>query len=375
MARDYYEILGVGRDTDSEALKSAYRKYALKWHPDRNPGDQEAEERFKEGAEAYSVLSDPDRRARYDRFGPEGVRGSAGGGPGFDPGAFVDFADILGDFFGFGSGGGGGGRRGRQRPGEDLRSDVSLEFTEAAFGIEKSIPVRRHERCEACSGTGGQGGTAPSPCRTCRGRGRIQSRQGMFMFERPCPDCGGAGEQVGTPCPDCRGEGRVVRERTLKVAIPAGVDDGTRLRLSGEGSHGRAGGPPGDLYVVLAVTPHEVFRRDGADVVLAWAIPFPVAALGGTVLVPTLHGEEEVEIPAGTGAGRVFTLRGKGIPRVDGRGRGDQHVLVTIRVPKKVSSAQRDALKKLGELLGPESSAPTKEEKGFLERLRDFIGA
>ncbi len=375
MARDYYEILGVGKDADAETVKSAYRRYALKWHPDRNPGDHEAEERFKEGAEAYSVLSDPDKRARYDRFGPDGVK-SGPGGPGFDPTAFTDFADILGDFFGFGFGGGtGGGRRGRARPGEDLRADVPLTFEEAAFGVEKSVPVRRHERCETCRGTGGKDGAGPAQCKACRGRGRLQSRQGMFMFERPCPECGGAGESVANPCPECRGEGRVVRERTLKIGVPAGVDDGTRLRLSAEGSHGRAGGPPGDLYVVLAVSPHELYRREGADVVLAWAIPFTTAALGGTVTVPTLHGEEEIEVPAGTSAGRVFTLRGKGIPRVDGRGRGDEHVLVTIRVPRKVSAAQKDALKKLGEALGAESSAPTKEERGFLDRLRDFFGS
>ena len=320
---DYYEILGVPRDADSDAIKAAYRKLALKHHPDRNPGDKEAEEKFKAGAEAYSVLSDADKRARYDRFGVEGVRGA--GQAGFDPNSFVDFADILGDFFGFG--GGGGGRRGRQRPGEDLKADLELQFEESVFGVEKSIPLRRYERCDACRGTGGKDGSGVAACGTCRGRGRVQFRQGFFAMERPCPDCGGAGEVVKDPCTACRGDGRTVRERTLKIGVPAGVDDGARLRLTGEGNHGRAGGPPGDLYVV----------------------------------------------PAGTAAGRVFTLRGQGVPRVDGRGKGDQHVVLTIRVPKKVTPAQREAVQKLADVLGAEAGAPTKEEKGFLERLREFI--
>lgn len=366
--KDFYEILGVPRDADVDTVKSAYRKYALKWHPDRNPGSSEAEERFKAGAEAYSVLSDPEKRARYDRFGAAGLQGGPGGG--FDPNAFVDFSDILGDFFGFG---GGSGRRGRQRPGEDLKADLEMGFEEAAFGLESMLPIRRHERCEACRGSGGRDGAGPVPCRTCRGRGRVQTRQGFFMFERPCPDCGGAGEKVSVPCPECRGDGRVVRERTLKISVPAGVDDGARLRLAGEGSHGRAGGPPGDLYVVLSVRPHETFRRDGADVLLPWAIPFSTAALGGTVRVPTLHGEKDLDIPAGTAAGRVFTLRGQGIPRVDGRGKGDQHVVITLRVPRKVTSEQREALRRLEEAFGSDSGAPTKEERGFLSRLRDFF--
>jgi molecular chaperone DnaJ len=366
---DFYEILGVPRDADGDAIKAAYRKFALKHHPDRNQGDKEAEEKFKAGAEAYSVLSDPEKRARYDRFGAEGVRGA--GQAGFDPNNFVDFADILGDFFGFG--GGGGGRRGRQRPGEDLKTDLELEFEESVFGVEKSVPLRRYERCDACRGTGGKDGSGAAACGTCRGRGRVQFRQGFFAMERPCPDCGGAGEVVKDPCPSCRGDGRTVRERTLKIGVPAGVDDGARLRLTGEGNHGRAGGPPGDLYVVLSVSPHAQFRREGFDIVLTWAIPFPLAVLGGKVTVPTLHGESSFDVPAGTAAGRVFTLRGQGVPRVDGRGKGDQHVVLTIRVPKKVTSAQKEAVQKLGEILGSEAGAPTKEEKGFLERLREFI--
>lgn len=366
---DLYEVLGVARDASTDQIKSAYRKLALKHHPDRNPGDKEAEQVFREAAEAYSVLSDPEKRSRYDRYGHEGLRG---GPAGFDPNAFVDFADILGDFFGFGFG---GGRRGRQAPGEDLRADLTLTFEEAAFGVEKNLPIRRYERCDACHGTGGKGGSGAVTCGVCRGRGRVQFRQGFFAMERPCPECGGAGEKVKDPCHECKGEGRTLRERSLTIAIPAGVDTGARLRLSGEGNHGRAGGHPGDLYVVLAVETHELFRREGYDVVLAWAVPYPVAVLGGTCTVPTIHGEEELEIPAGTAAGRAFTLRGKGIPRVDGRGRGDQHVVVTIRVPKKLSSEQKKAVQKLSDVLKEDAGSPTREEKGFLEKLRDFFSS
>jgi len=369
-SRDLYEVLGVARDASTDQIKSAYRKLALKFHPDRNPGDKEAEQKFREAAEAYSVLSDTEKRSRYDRFGAEGVRGGPGG---FDPNAFVDFADILGDFFGFGFGG--GGRRGRQTPGEDLRADLSLTFEEAVFGVEKSLPMRRFERCDTCHGTGGKGGSGAVACGVCRGRGRVQYRQGFFAMERPCPECQGAGEKMKDPCPDCRGEGRTLRDRTLTIAIPAGVDTGARLRLSGEGNHGRAGGHAGDLYVVLDVKPHELFRREGYDVVLTWAVPYPTAVLGGTCRVPTPHGEEELEIPPGTGAGRAFTLRGKGIPRVDGRGRGDEHVVVTIRVPKKLSSEQRKAVQKLADVLKEEPGSPTREEKGFLDKLRDLFSS
>jgi len=369
---DYYEVLGVPRNADLDAIKGAYRKAALRYHPDRNPGDKASEERFKAAAEAYAVLSDAEKRARYDRFGAEGVRG-AGGGVGFDPTSFVDFADILGDFFGFGAG---GNVRGRRRQGEDLRADVRLTFEKAAFGAEVAIPVSRHETCEACGGKGGRGGGGSVSCNACRGQGQIHVRQGFFALSRPCPECEGTGEKVKDPCPDCRGEGRVLRQRTLTIQVPAGVDDGARLRLTGEGNRGRAGGRPGDLYVVVGVAPHEHFRRDGVDVVLAWAVPFHAAVLGGPVTVPTLDGEATFDIPAGTAAGRIFTLKGKGVARLDGRGRGDQHVLVTVRVPKKLNAEQRDAVKRLSEAFEDGASgAPTKDEKGFFERLRDFLSA
>ncbi len=370
--RDYYEVLGVERDASADDIKSAYRRAALRHHPDKNPGDLAAEERFKEAAEAYSVLSDPEKRERYDRFGHEGVRGAAGG-VGFDPTQFVDFADILGDFFGFGFGG--ESMRAARRNGEDLKADVHLTFEEAAFGAEVSVPLQRFEPCDACRGRGGKGGASAVTCPTCRGQGRVQFRQGFFAVARPCPDCSGSGAKVKDACPDCRGEGRVRKSRTLTIAVPAGVDDGARLRLSNEGSAPRPGGRPGDLYVLVSVAPHEIFRRDGHDVILAWAVPFPLAALGGTLKVPTLHGEASFELPAGTAAGRVFTLKGKGIPRLDGRGRGDQHVLVTIRVPKKMNAAQKDAVEKLAAAFDGEAGAPTRDEKGFFERLRDFLGS
>ena len=368
---DYYEILGVPREADLDAIKSAYRKAALKYHPDRNQGDKVSEERFKEAAEAYAVLSDPEKRSRYDRYGVEGVR-TGPGGVGFDPSSFVDFADILGDFFGIGFGG--GNVRGRRRQGEDLRADVRLTFEKAAFGAEVSVPVSRQETCEDCSGKGGRGDGDAVTCAACRGQGQIHVRQGFFALSRPCPECEGTGEKVKDPCPDCRGEGRVLKQRTLTINVPAGVDDGARLRLTGEGNRGRAGGRAGDLYVFVSVAPHEHFRRDGFDVVLAWAVPFHTAVLGGPVTVPTLEGDSTVDIPAGTAAGRVFTLKGKGVSRLDGRGRGDQHVLLTVRVPKKLNAEQREAIRRLADAFpdgGP--GAQTKDEKGFFERLRNFL--
>jgi len=372
--RDYYEVLGVGRDAGGDEIKSAYRRLAVKYHPDKNPGDAGAEARFKEAAEAYSVLSDPDKRSRYDRFGPEGVR--AAGGVGFDPTQFVDFTDLFGSsffesFFGFG---GSASQRGRQRTGEEIQVDLRLAFEEAASGSEESVSLSRYERCESCGGTGGKSGARPLACGTCRGQGRVQYRQGFFAVARPCPDCDGMGERIKDPCSGCRGEGRVLRQRTLTVSVPPGVDSGTQLRLRGEGNAGRWGGRSGDVHLFISVAPHEQFRRDGANVILTWAVPFHVAALGGSITVPTLHGEETFELPAGTPAGRVFTLRGKGIPRLDGRGRGDQHVLVTVRVPKKLDATQREALRKLAEALGGEGGSPSRDEKGFFERLKEFVG-
>jgi molecular chaperone DnaJ len=366
--RDYYEVLGVTRDADGTTIKSAYRKLAVQYHPDRNPGDQEAEDRFKEAAEAYAVLSDGEKRARYDRFGHEGLRGGAGGfgGGGFDPTVFGDFADILGDLFGFG-GFGGGRRRGRAPSrGADLRYDLGVSFEEAAFGVERTLTIPRLESCEACDGTGAEGDEPPARCDTCGGRGQVRFNQGFLTVARVCPECQGEGSVVKEKCPECRGEGLVQQEREVEVKIPAGVDTGQRLRLQGEGEDGRFGGPAGDLYVVLQVAPHERFRREGPHVLSEVEISYPQAVLGAELEVETLHGKETVEVPPGTEPGRQFRLRGEGMQRLDGRGRGDHLVFarITIPSPGDLPEEHLEILKKLAELEG----RPVRE--GVLERMK-----
>lgn len=353
--RDYYEVLGVERAAGVAEIKSAYRKLAVRWHPDKNPGDAEAEERFKEAAEAYAVLSDADKRARYDRFGHAGVGGAAGAGGagfgGFDPTIFADFSDVLGDLFGFGgrSRGGRGPRRGA-----DLRYDLALDFEEAAFGLNRKLEIPRLESCPDCSGSGSASGRTPQPCSACGGRGQVRFTQGFFTVARTCPQCGGEGTTVADPCRACAGEGLVQREREIEVTIPPGVDDGTRLRLSGEGEHGRWGGPRGDLYVVVRVRPHERFQREGPHVFSKVRISYPQAVLGAAVPVDTLHGESSVEVPPGTAQGARFRLRGEGIQRIGGGGRGDHLVEVEIDVPRArdLSEEERDLLRRLAELGG-----------------------
>jgi molecular chaperone DnaJ len=366
--RDYYEVLAVERTAEAQEIKSAYRKLAVRYHPDRNPGDKEAEDRFKEAAEAYEVLSDPEKRARYDRFGHQGVAGVGGGG--FDPSVFADFSDILGDLFGFG----GGGRRagGGMMRGSDLRYDLTLGFEEAAFGVETKLRIPRLETCRRCSGQGGADGSPPATCSMCGGRGQVRYNQGFFSVARTCPQCRGEGRVITKPCPECGGEGRVEVERSISVKIPAGVDTGARLRLSGEGEHGRLGGPPGDLYVVLSVRPHKLFRREGATVYSRLAISYPQAVLGTTLEVETLRGKAPVDIPAGTANGREFRLRGQGIDRLDGSGRGDQVVAVEIEVPapRALSDEEVQLLRRLAELRGQ----PVKEDKTVLDRVKNLFG-
>jgi molecular chaperone DnaJ len=364
--RDYYEILGVGKDVAASDIKAAYRKIAVRDHPDRNPGDKEAEERFKEAAEAYAVLSDTDKRARYDRFGHQGVAGA--GGAGFDPTIFADFSDILGDLFGFGGGrraGGGGAARGA-----DLRYDLTLTFEEAAFGVEKTLRVPRLETCPTCSGSGSKSGKS-STCSACGGRGQVRYSQGFFTVARACPQCHGEGRVIDDPCASCHGEGRIEREHSLSVKIPAGVDTGARLRLSNEGEHGRRGGPPGDLYVVLQVLPHKVFRRDGSSVLSRLTISYPQAVLGAAIEVDTLHGKSTLDIPAGTTHGRDFRLRGQGVPRLDGSGKGDQVVSVAVEIPnpKDLSPEEVQLLRRLAEIRGH----TVKEEKTVLGRVKDLF--
>lgn len=368
--RDYYEVLGVARDAASQKIKSAYRKLAVRDHPDKNPGDSAAEERFKEAAEAYAVLSDADKRQRYDRLGHAGVSGAGGGG--FDPTIFADFSDILGDLFGFGGGGGrrrGGGRSPRR--GADLRYDLVLTFEEAAFGRQETLRIPRLETCPDCIGAGGAGGAPPRVCSTCGGHGQVRYSQGFLTVARTCPQCQGEGSVVADPCKRCRGEGRIERERSIEVTIPAGVDSGSRLRLVGEGEHGRFGGPAGDLYVVLAVEPHERFERDGPHVFSRLTVSYPQAVLGAPLTVATLHGETNLEVPAGTAHGREFRLRGQGIERLDRSGRGDHVVRVEVEVPhpRDVSEEEVALLRQLAELRGE----PVKAD-GVLDRVKKMFG-
>lgn len=365
--RDYYEILGVGRDASTQDIKGAYRKIAVRDHPDRNPGDKEAEERFKEAAEAYSVLSDSDKRARYDRFGHQGVAGT--GAAGFDPTIFADFSDILGDLFGFGGGRRGGGAGGVSR-GADLRYDLTLSFEEAAFGVEKTLRVPRLETCPVCTGSGSKSGKS-STCSACGGRGQVRYSQGFFTVARTCPQCQGEGRTVDDPCSECRGQGLIEREHSLSVKIPAGVDTGARLRLSGEGEHGRRGGPPGDLYVVVQVLPHKTFRRDGSAVLSRLTISYPQAVLGATIEVDTVHGKAPLDIPPGTSHGRDFRLRGQGVPRLDGSGKGDHVVTVSVEIPnpRDLSAEEIELLRRLAEIRGQD----VKEEKGVLGRMKDLF--
>ena len=370
--RDYYEVLGVSRDADGTTIKSAYRKLAIQFHPDRNPGDPEAEERFKEAAEAYAVLSDQDKRGRYDRFGHQGVGGAAGGpfgGAGFDPSTFGDFADILGDLFGFGFGG--GRRRGGRSPsrGADLRYDLTIEFEEAAFGVEKALKIPRLERCETCDGTGSAGDEPPAPCSACGGRGQVRFTQGFFTVARTCPQCQGQGTVIKDPCEECGGDGRVETERRIEVKIPAGVDTGARLRLQGEGEHGPFNGPPGDLYVVIRVEPHASYLREGPHVYSEVEVSYAQAVLGATLDVETLHGTETVEIPPGTDPGQQFRLRGKGIQRIDGHGRGDHMVSAKLIIPRPgdLDEERVELLRQLAELEG----RPVRES--MIERVKKMF--
>jgi molecular chaperone DnaJ len=370
--RDYYEVLGVARDATPEQVKKAYRKIALETHPDRNPGNKEAEARFKEAAEAYEVLSDPERRARYDRFGHEGLRGAPHHDFSNVESIFEAFGDIFGgtafeDFFGF-------GRRARAgpRPGASLKVEVELDFFEAARGCDKLIDVHRQEPCEKCGGSGAKPGTRPVTCKTCGGRGEIAQTQGFFSIRTTCPRCRGQGQSIEAPCSACRGSGVVARRRELKVKIPAGVDDGTRLRIPGEGEAGAMGGPRGDLYVFISVRPHEFFARDGDDLACEVPITFSQAALGAKVRVPTLEGTEEIEIPRGTQSGSVFRLAGRGFPHLRGYGRGDELVRVVVETPKSLSKRQEELLRELAALDDKEVSG---RRKSFLEKIKDLFEA
>jgi len=365
---DYYEILSVSRSASEQEIKSAYRKLAVKYHPDKNPGNKEAEEKFKEAAEAYSVLGDPQKRAQYDRFGHSGL-GASGG---FDPTIFSGFEDIIGDFFGLGDiFGTGGRRRSAAQRGSDLRYDLEISFTDAVRGLKTKIKVPRLETCQSCSGSGAAKGSGPITCSNCHGQGQVRYQQGFFSISRTCQNCQGTGKVVKDVCKNCRGEGRVPREETLEIKIPAGVDNGSRLRISGQGEAGVHGGPPGDLYVVLFVQEHEFFERQENNVYCTIPVSFPQAALGTEIKVPTLDGEETLEIPEGTQSGSIFRLRGKGIPSLNGKGRGDQFVTVNIETPTKLSREQKKLLEQFAEVSKIENKPL---EKRILDRVKDIFG-
>jgi molecular chaperone DnaJ len=379
--RDYYEILAVERKASDTEIKSAYRKLALKYHPDRNPGDKKAEEHFKECAEAYAILADPEKRAAYDRFGHAGVA-SAGGAGGFDPTVFTGFEDILGglgDIFGFGDLFGGARRRGGPQRGADLRYDLEITFEEAFTGSETSIQIPRQENCETCHGSGAAAGSSPTVCNLCRGAGQVRTQQGFFTVARTCPQCRGTGKLITNPCKTCRGAGRVTKERKITVKIPAGIATGQQLRLQGEGEAGAAGGPPGSLYVVISVQEHEFFRRDGVNLFCEIPVSFPTIALGGEIEVPTPDGTENVKVPEGTQTGTTLRLRGKGMPDVNGRGRGDLFATVQVMTPKKLTKEQRQALEQLEKSLPKEQFEPRKrheeqDERNLFDRVKDMFG-
>jgi len=373
--RDYYEVLGVARDADAAAIKKAYRKLAVKYHPDKNPGDKEAEERFKELGEAYEALSDPDKRAAYDRYGHAAFSGPAGGGRG----GFHDPMDIFSQIFGGSFGGGfeeffgGGGRRkgsGKQR-GSDLRYDLEITLEEAARGVEKELEIERQMPCDSCKATGSKGSGGVKTCPTCSGHGVVARQAGIFIQQSTCPDCRGAGEKISDPCPACHGEGRVERESRIKLRIPAGVDTGTRLRSSGNGDAGVRGGTAGDLYVFLHVIPHDIFEREGPDLHCEVPLPFTVAALGGELKIPTLDGQSSIKIPAGTQGGTTFRLRDKGMPSLSSNGRkGDLHVSVQVEVPTKLNASQESKLREFAESIGDKNS-PMRES--FVEKAKRFF--
>ena len=366
--KDYYELLGVGRNTSEDELKKAYRKLTLKYHPDRNPKNRQAEEKFKEISEAYQVLMDPQKRAQYDQVGHAafGDGGPFRGGFDFSAGFEDIFGDIFGEFFGSGT-----SRRHTRSRGEDLRYNLTISFEEAAFGTEKKIKVPRQSLCDRCHGNGAKPGTSPKSCPTCRGKGQVSFQQGFFNISRPCNQCRGQGTIISDPCESCNGAGRVRKSHTLSIKIPAGVDNGARLKLRGEGEVALAGGTPGDLYVVIDVEPHPLFVRDGLDIICDVPISFVQAALGTEIEVPTLEGKVKMKIPSGTQSGRVFRLKGKGIRDIQGYHQGDQHVRIVVETPTHLTPRQKDLLKEFAEVGGEEVHPLS---KGFFEKVKQIFG-
>ena len=357
--KDYYDILGVSKDASPDDLKRAFRQLALKYHPDRNPDNKESEEKFKEINEAYSCLSDPQKRAHYDRFGS-----AEGMGGGFSNAGFGDiFEDIFGDFFGNFS----GTRRQRPSKGSDLRYDLGISLSEAVFGTEKNLDFPKLEICKECGGNGSEPGKSPETCPSCKGTGQVRFQQGFFSVSKSCGKCQGTGKKITHPCKKCRGTGRIQEQKNISLKIPAGVDSGTRLRISGEGEPGDFGGPHGDLYVVLNVEEHPFFKREGTEIYCEVPISFPQAALGTEIEVPTLDGTTKIKIPAGTQSGKLFTVKGKGAPHVGRQQRGNQIVRVYVEVPTKLTARQKELLEEFSSINGDEIS------KGFREKLKDLF--
>jgi molecular chaperone DnaJ len=376
---DYYATLEVARDADGATLKSAYRKLAMKYHPDRNPGDETCEAQFKAINEAYDCLKDPQKRAAYDRYGHEaftqgmnGAGGFGGGGFGGGRGDFADIGDIFETIFGSAFGGGGGGQRQQNRRGADLRYDMQVTLEEAFDGKSTEIEIEVSQACDTCDGTGATPGTSERQCNLCHGMGSVRAKQGLFVIERPCPTCNGRGSVIESPCKSCRGEGRVDRPQALKVEIPAGVDTGTRIRLAGKGEAGQRGAPPGDLYIFLHVKQHAVFEREGTTLMTRVPVSFTTAALGGCVEIPDLDGStNKLDIPAGIQSGKQLRIRGAGMPVLQGRGRGDLVVEIAVETPTKLSRRQKEILE---EFRATETGEECPESRGFFDKLKDVFG-
>lgn len=377
--KDYYEILGVEKSATADEIKKAYRRLAMKYHPDRNPGDKSAEAKFKEANEANEVLSDPKKRAAYDQFGHAGVDPSMGGGQG-GFGGFSGFAgaeDIFGDIFGniFGGGGRGRGRSGRTRAerGADLAYGIKISLEEAVSGTTTTIKVPHFSACSECKGSGARKGTSPTTCKTCGGSGQVYLQQGFFSLQQPCPECRGRGQVITDPCPKCHGQGRIREEKTLQVKIPAGVDNGDRIRLGGEGDAGSNGAPPGDLYVEVAIKPHKIFRRDDLDLHCEVPITFVAAALGDELEIPTIDGKVKLKIPPETQSGKIFKLRGKGVRGIHG-GLGDLLCTVVVETPINLSAEQKELLTKFDESLAKDRKKHSPMAKGWFDSVKDFFG-
>jgi len=370
--RDFYQVLGVARNATEDAIKKAYRRLAMKYHPDRNPDDKEAEERFKEAKEAYEVLTDAQKRAAYDQYGRAGLDAARGAGQGFSPSdAFGDiFGDMFGDIFG-------GGRRGGRSAvyrGADLRYELSLDLEQAVFGTTQEIDYQTVRECSECGGSGAARGHAPVTCETCQGSGQVRITQGIFAVQQTCPRCKGRGTIITDPCPKCAGQGRTRTTKRLSVKVPPGVDTGDRIRLAGEGESGRNGGPPGDLYVEIAVREHPIFERDGAHLSCEVPVSFVIAALGGSVEVPTLEGQAAIKVPAGTQSGRVFRLRDKGIRPVRGGATGDLFCRVMVETPVELNAEQKDLLRKFEGALASDGKRHNPRQRSWLEGVRQFFG-